>query len=438
MRHWIRFAVLLACLLGAAAAQASPKIERIKTPGGIEVWFVREPSIPMLALNAAWRGGAASEPADKQGLASLTTALLTEGAGDLGPDDFQNALRKQAIALDFDADRDYVTLSLRTLSEHRERAFELLRMAMTAPRFEDEPINRIKAGARVSYERSRSNPNALAGERFSKAAFGDHPYGRRTSATAESLERIGREDFVAFSRQVLARDDLLIAAVGDIAPEELARLVDESFGKLPEKAQVTLPPRVAPKTPASPAVVSFPVPQSVVLIGAPGIAREDPDWYAASVLNQVLGGAGMSSRLFEELREKRGLVYSVGTQLIPYKSAALFSGSFATSNKDVAAALQLVRDEFKRVAKDGVTEAELQAAKDYLTGSFPLRLTSDAGIAGTLLAMRISGLPIDYIDRYPALVRSVSADDIKRVAHRLFDREDFLVVVAGQPVGLGG
>lgn len=438
MRIALRLLVVLCVLILASAAQAVPKIERVITPGGIEVWLVREPSIPMLALQAAWRGGSSSDPSDKQGLASLTTSLLTEGAGDLGPDAFQDALREKAISLDFSNDRDYVTLSLRTLSEHRERAFELMRLAMTAPRFEDEPIARVKARARVAYERGRTNPNTLAGERFAERAYGDHPYGRRSSASTESLERISRADFIAFARKVLARDNLVIGVVGDIAPDELARLVDASFGALPAKAAVVLPPKVTPRTPKAPEIINFPIPQSIVLFGAPGIEREDPDWYAATILNNALGGGSMSSRLFEEVREKRGLVYSIGTNLSPNKAAALFSGSLATSNEQVGAALQLVRQEFARVARDGISQQELEDSKAYLTGSFPLRLASNAGIAGMLVAIQISGLGLDYIERYPELIRNVTAEDVKRVARRLLQREDFLVVVVGQPVGLGG
>lgn len=431
----------LALLCGsvlALPALAGPKIERITTPLGIEVWLVREPSIPMLALQASWRGGSSSDPAGLEGRAGLAMSLLTEGAGDLGPEDFQNALREKAISLDFSVDRDYSTVGLRMLTQHRARAFELLKLAMTAPRFDDEPMARAKAQARVAYERSRTNPSTLAGERFAALAYGEHPYGRRTSPSIESLERINRTELAAFPRAVLARRNLALAVVGDIAPDDLARLVDQSFGALPAEPAVDLPPPVQVQTPSQPVVIPFPNPQSMVLFGAPGIAREDPDWYAATVLNQIVGGGGMSSRLFEEVREKRGLVYSVGTQLAPYKAASLFSGSLATSNGQVAEALKLVRTELARVARDGVDDDELAAAKSYMTGSFPLRLSSNAAIAGMLVAMRNTGLSPNYIDAYPGLINAVNQGDLRRVAQRLFASGDYLVVIVGQPTGLGG
>lgn len=430
--------VLTAAVALSSVALAAPKIEKVRTASGIEVWLVREPSIPMLALQAAWRGGSASDPAGEEGLASLAMALLTEGAGDLKSDEFQNALRDKAISIGFDADRDYVTVDLTTLTDNRARAFELLKLAMTAPRFDDEPLTRVKAQALVSYQRSRRSPSTLAGERFAQLAWGDHPYGRRSSPSPDSLARIDRPQIAAFTHAVLARDNLVIGAVGDIEPGELAALVDASFGALPARAGVTLPAPVTPKTADQPVVIDFPNPQSQVLFGAPGIMRDDPDWYAATVMNQILGGGGMSSRLFEEVREKRGLVYSVGTQLAPRKAGALFAGSFATTNAQVGQALVLVRGEFARIAKDGVSDAELADAKAYLTGSFPLRLTSDSAIAGMLVAMRISGLAPDYIQAYPGLINGVTGADVQRVAQRLLGDGKLLVVVVGQPAGLGG
>jgi zinc protease len=429
-------AVALVCLAGGA--WAGPKIEQIVTPKGIAVWLVREPAIPMLALQATWRGGSSSNPAGQEGLASLAMDLLTEGAGDLDADAFQTAMQEKAISIDFGADRDYVSVSLRSLGQHRQRAFELLKLAMTAPRFDEEPLGRVKAQARVAYERSRQNPNALAGERFAQLAYGDHPYGRRAAATTESLERIQRADLADFTGRLLARRNLVIGAVGDIGAEDLARLVDDSFGHLPQEPQVALPAQVVPRTGGAPVVIPFPNPQSMVILGAPGIAREDADWYAATVLNQVIGGGGMTSRLFDQVREKRGLVYSVGTQLTPYKAASLLSGSLATSNAQVGEALRLVRAELSRVAKEGITDAELAATKSFMTGSFPLRLSSNAAIAGMLVAMQNTGLSPDYIDAYPGLINAVTQADIRRVAQRLFGRDDYLIVVVGQPAGLGG
>lgn len=428
---------LLLILIGLPAL-AGPRIERVVSPGGIEAWLVREPRIPAISVQAVWRGGGAGDPAGLEGRAQLAAALLTEGAGDLDAEAFQNALRDHAISLGFSADRDYLTLGLRVLTEHRERAFDLVRQAVTAPRFDAEPIARLKSQAQVAAERAKTSPGSIANDRFMAAAFPDHAYGRSSQATVESLRRLGREDFAAFAGAALARRNLMIGVVGDIAPDALALLLDRAFGSLPLEPRLALPAETVPRTLAAPIVVQLPNPQSYVLFGGRGVARNDPDYYAASVLNYVLGGGGFNSRLTEEIREKRGLVYSVSTQLQPMPAAALFAGSLSTRNDQVGAALGLVRGALERIATEGITDQELANAKAYLTGSFPLRLTSNSAIAGMLVAMQISSLGIDFIDRYPSYIEAVSAEDVRRVAARMFGAGELLVVVVGQPAGMGG
>ncbi len=430
-------AALLVTLLPLAAL-AGPKIERVVGASGVEAWLVREPKIPMIALQAVWRGGSATDLAGLEGRAELAAALLDEGAGDLAAEEFQAALRADAISLGAGVDRDYVTLNLRTLSERRERAFALLAQMLTQPRFDAEPMARMKAQLLVATQRAQVSPGSIANNRFMANAFPGHPYGRPAQASAESLERLGRDDAAAFIGGVLARRNLVIGVVGDITPEELKRLLDLSFGKLPLEPKLTLPQVAVPQVAPKPIVIPYANPQSIVLFGGRGLLRDDPDYYAATVLNYVLGGGGFNSRLTEEIREKRGLVYSVSTGMQPMPAAGLFAGSLSTRNDQVGQALALVREQLQAVARDGISETELANAKAYLTGSFPLRLSSNAAIAGMLSAMQLANLGMDYIDRYPEYINAVTAADIRRVAERLFASGDLLVVVVGEPVGLGG
>ncbi len=435
MRRWF---LALVVLLLPLAAQAGPKIERVVGASGVEAWLVREPKIPMIALQAVWRGGSATDPTGLEGRAAIAADLLTEGAGDLDAEAYQSALRADAISIDASTDRDYLSLNLRTLSEKRERAFELLAQTLTQPRFDAEPIQRVKAQALVAAQRARTSPGSIANNRFMAIAFPGHPYGRPAQASAESLERLSAGDFGAYVKSVLARRNLVIGVVGDIAPEELKRLLDLSFGKLPLEPQLELPGKTVPQVAAKPVVVPYANPQSIVLFGAPGLLRDDPDYYAATVLNYVLGGGSFSSRLMEEIREKRGLVYSVSTGLQPMPAAGLFAGSLSTRNEQVGQALGLVRENLLTLARDGLTDGEIANAKAYLTGSFPLRLSSNSAIAGMLTAMQLAGLGMDYIDRYADYINAVTPDDIRRVAQRLFANGDLLVVVVGEPGGLGG
>ena len=438
MSRMPRLFFLLMLILLPNLAFAGPRIERVISATGIEAWLVREPKIPMLSLQAMWRGGTASDPLGQEGRAALAADLLTEGAGDLDAESFQTALRDGAIDLGFDAGRDYLSLSLRTLNDQRQRAFELLAMAMTAPRFDDEPVARVKAQAEAGARRALNNPGSLVNRRFMATAFPGHAYGRDSSPTLESLPNLQRADFAAYARAALARKNLVIGVVGDITPDELRKLLDASFGKLPAESSLVQPPLVVPKTAAKPIIVPYDNPQSIVIFGGPGLLRDDPDYYAASVLNYVLGGGGFNSRLTEEIREKRGLVYSVGTQLHPMLSAGLFLGSLSTRNDQAGQALGLVREAFARIALEGITEQELNDAKAYLTGSFPLRLTSNGAIAGLLAAMRASNLGPDYIDRYPEYIDAVRLEDVRRVAQRLLASGNLLVVVVGKPVGIDG
>lgn len=437
MLRRVFIAALLVALLPLAAL-AGPKIERVVGASGVEAWLVREPKIPMIALQAVWRGGSATDPAGLEGRAELAAALLDEGAGDLAAEDFQAALRADAISLGAGVDRDYVTLNLRTLSERRDRAFALLAQMLTQPRFDAEPVARIKSQLLVAAQRALASPSSIANNRFMANAFPGHPYGRPAQASPESLERLGRDDAAAFIGGVLARRNLVIGVVGDITPEELKRLLDQSFGKLPLEPTLTLPQVAVPQVAPKPIVIPYANPQSIVLFGGRGLLRDDPDYYAATVLNYVLGGGGFNSRLTEEIREKRGLVYSVSTGMQPMPAAGLFAGSLSTRNDQVGQALALVREQLQAVARDGISETELTNAKAYLTGSFPLRLSSNAAIAGMLSAMQLANLGMDYIDRYPDYINAVTAADIRRVAERLFASGDLLVVVVGEPVGLGG
>ncbi len=437
MAHRFIAGLLLLCvfILPASAAQ---KIQRVVTPAGIEVWLVQERKIPIIALEAAWRGGAVANPKGKEGLATLAMGLMDEGSGDDNRVVFHDKLDDNAVEMGFSAGRDTLSLSLRTLSEKRDIAFELLGQALTKPRFDPEPLEVSRRQMIVALERSDSNPNALSGRTWSAAAFPDHPYGRPTDGTRESLPALTRQDVADFVSQRLARDNLVISVVGDIDAAGVATLVDKAFAGLPAKSAPLSVPDVVPVAQAAPIVVQRDIPQSVVVFGGPGLMRLDPDYYAAYVLNYVIGGGGFASRLMEEVREKRGLAYGVYTYLQPMDHAALHLGGVSTRNDGVAESLRIVRAELARLREKGVTAAELANAKSYITGSFPLQLSTNARIAGILTSVQIQRLGIDYLDKYTSYIDAVTLDQVNRVAKRLLDPDHMLTVVVGKPVGLGG
>lgn len=419
-------------VLYAVPAKAT-QIERVVSPGGIEAWLVEDHLNPIVSLHLAFRGGSALDPKGKEGLANMVSTLLDEGAGDLDSKAFQQTLEDNSITLRFSAARDSFGARVQTLTEYRDLAFDLLRQAMTKPRFDAEPVSRLRAQLLANLRHESEDADAIAGKTLMKALYPDHPYGRPTGGTAESVAAIQVADMRAFVKERLALDTLAIGVVGDITAKELAPLLDKTFGALPAKAAPWKVEDVAPKVAGRTIVIEKPLKQSNILFADRGLMRKDPDFYAAYVMNHILGGGGFTSRLYTEVREKRGLAYSVYTYLHPMDRSAIYAGGAGTANARVAETLKVVRDEWDKLAKDGVTEAELTAAKQYLTGSFPLRFTATERIASILVGMQTEDLGIDYLDKRNSYIEAVSLNDIRRVARKLLHPDDLTVVVVGQP-----
>ncbi|HLT00629.1 MAG TPA: pitrilysin family protein, partial [Geminicoccaceae bacterium] len=394
-RAFLAGSVVMVGAIGIApAGQTASKVERVVSPGGIEAYLIPEHSIPFLSLALHFKGGSALDPAGKEGLAYMVSGLLDEGAGDLDSQTFRTELEDRAIRLSFDAARDSFTGQLKTLTEHRERAFELLRLALTEPRFDEEPVERIRHQIQADLRRRAEDPDYLVSRTWFETAFPDHPYGRPVQGTVESVGRITVDDLRQFVAERLAKDNLIIGVAGDVTAEELGALLDRAFGDLPATSAPIDLPRAKP-VPDGTIVVRKDVPQSRVLFGQEGLPRDDPDFYAAYVANHILGGGGFGSRLTEEVREKRGLAYSVYSYLYPMDYAPIWLGGLGTVNAAVAESIRLVREEVRRMAEGDIDAATLADAKTYLTGSFPLRLTSNDQIASMLVSMQVNELGID-------------------------------------------
>ncbi len=428
------FAVSLIAFV-APEAQAM-KIQSVKSPGGIEAWLVEEHSVPLFALRFSFDGGNAQDPAKKEGLANFLTAMMDEGAGDLNAQQFQEAMEEIAMRMGFEDSRDSLYVSLETLTVNRDKAVDLLRLALTKPRFDADAVERVKAQLQASLAFAAKSPDQVAAKEFASLMFPNHPYGRSSNGTTESVASITGADLEAYRKRNFARNNLKVVAVGDVDAKTLGAILDRVFGELPAKADLVAVPKIAPPTGGVQKVIEMDVPQSVASFGVNGIDRKDPDFIPAFVLNQILGGGGFASRLMEEVREKRGLAYSISSSIQPYDAAAIFAGGVATKNEQMAQSLDIIRAELKRMADEGVTAKELEGAKSNLTGSFALRFDTNAKIANQLLYFLGEELGIDYVDRRNAEVDAVTLDDIKRVAKRLLIVDDLFVTVVGKPVGL--
>jgi zinc protease len=430
------FGLLLLAAAAAPAARAMD-IERVVSPGGIEAWLVEDHNNPLIAVDIAFSGaGAAADPADKHGLAEFTSSVIDEGAGPLDSQAFQGELDNLNIKLSFQVGHDDFNGSLQTLTENKGRAFELLRLALTEPRFDAEPVERIRGQLLVRAQRNERNPRDIAGRNLNALLFGDHPYSRDVEGSVEGLRSIAVADMRQLMQSRFGRDNLVIGVAGDITPEELGPLLDETFGALPADSDPPDIPEAEIAGSGEVVVAELQIPQSVVRFGQVGIARDDPDFYAAQLINESLGGGGFFSRLYSEVREKRGLAYSVWSYLSTRDLGDAAIGGVATANARVGESIEVIRAEWRRMAEEGPSAEELDLAKRHVTGSFALRLSSNARIAGTLVAIQLAELGIDYLDKRAEYYEAVTLEDARRVAGELLAPDALDFVIVGAPSGI--
>ncbi len=427
--------VLLGFLLLVSPLRAEVPIQQITSPGGISAWLVEEHSIPFTALEIRFRGGANLDPEGKRGVTNLMMALLEEGTGDLDSRAFAAAREALAASFEFDAGDDSVSVSAKFLTENRDAAIALLRRALVEPNFDEISIERVRRQVVANIRSDAQDPGRIAGRTFGSIAFAGHPYATSLNGTEQSVSTLSRDDLFSAKDRALSRDRLFVTAVGDITPEALGQILDTLFSDLPV-IDAELPDPVPFAATGGILVEPFETPQSTVVFGQNGINRHDDDFFAAFVLNHILGAGGFTSRLTEEVREKRGLTYGISSFLVSRDYSDYIYGQFASDNARVAEAISIVREEWQHMAGEGVSADELDAAITFLTGAYPLRFDGNESIANILVNMQIEGLTPDYITSRNDNIRAVTREDVARVARRLLDADDLFFVVVGQPDGL--
>jgi zinc protease len=419
----------ISLLHSAFPARAEVQIQEVKSDGGVTAWLMEDHSVPIISIKFAFRGGSAQDPAGKEGLVNLMSGLFDEGAGDLDSDAFQNRLDDAGAELGFDAGRDAFYGSMRMLADQKDEALGLLKLAITRPRFDQEPIDRIRSQIVAGIRAGASDPETMAQEKWLKAVYGDHPYSRREQGSEQSLAAITADDLVTMHRKLFARDDVVIGVVGAIDAETLKKELDKLFGELPAKAELTPVADVELKLGQRLDVV-YPLPQATLQFAYPGLARDKPDYFAAYLMNYILGGGTFTSRLFDAVREKRGLAYSVSSGLVNYDHAVGLVISTATRADRAGETVSVIRDEVKRMASEGVTAEELAAAKEYVIGAYAINNLDDSGsIANTLVGLQLDGLGADYIQRRVELIDSVTLDQLRAVARKLLSAEPAIMVL---------
>ncbi|UWQ99998.1 insulinase family protein [Rhodobacteraceae bacterium S2214] len=430
-----RFIITAVFAVTASVATAAVDIKTITSDGGINAWVVEEPSIPFVALEIRIRGGASLDAEGKRGAVNLMMGLLEEGSGDMTAQEFQAKRESLAASFGYRAYDDTISLSAKFLTENQDDALALFKQSLVSPTFDQDAIDRVRAQVISGINSDAKNPNRIAGAFFDEAAFGDHPYGSSMDGTIESVTALTRDDMFDAHRNVLTRDRLFVSVVGDVTADAVGPMLDDLLGSLPDEGPA-LPDDVDFGLAGGVTVIDYETPQSVALFGHAGIERDDDDFFAAYIMNQILGAGGFESRLMNEVREKRGLTYGISTFLVPKFHAEMMLGQVASANETIAEAIAVTRIEWARMANEGVTAEELETAKTFLTGEYPLRFDGNGEIADIMVGMQMIGLPPEYVINRNDYIEAVTLDDINRVAGELLDPEALHFVVVGQPEGL--
>ena len=412
-------------------------IQEVTSPGGIKAWLVEEKAIPLMAMNFSFRSGSAEDPPGKEGVSEFLTGMMDEGAGDVLSQAFQKKREELAFRMSFSAGSDFFEGSFQTLTRNRKESVSLLKLAITAPHFDAEPLERVRQQFLLNVREKDEDPQNIAWQDWMENILPGDPYSRRSEGTEASMSAITADDLRAAHRRIFNRDTLQVGVVGDISAAELGPLLDEIFGDLPEKAPETV--KLPPAKPANGPklqVIDRDMPQSVIVFGHEGILRSDPDFIPAYVMSEILGSGGLTSLLSEEIREKRGLTYGVSFGLSPMKRVGLYAGMLQTKNASAGEALSAAKDVLAKFAETGPTQEQLDEAKTFLTGSYALRFSSNAAIASQLLALQQENLGIDYVQKRNAMVEAVTLDQVKAQAKRLLHPDRLIVTVVGKPEGL--
>lgn len=422
-------------LIAALPLRAEVDITPVTTKSGLTAWLVEERAIPFVALELIFQGGASLDTDATAGAISLMSALLGEGAGDLDAQAYATRSEELATRISFSAGRDTLSVSVRFLTEDAQDVIDHLRLALTTPRFDDDALERVRGQWLAKLRRDALDPNTLASRGFSQAAFADHPYARDPDGTAQTIAALDRDALIQAHQGAISRDRVFIGAAGDIDADDLASLLDRLFDGIPMTG-APLPPVAQFQAAPGITVIPFDGPQSVVAFGHDGIARDDPEFLLAYVVNEIFGGGRFGTRLMRSLREERGLTYGIGAFLSSGAFGQSYQGRLSTDNANVEFVIELLREEWARMAQEGVTDDELARIKTYLTGAYPLRFDGNGAIASIMASMQYQGFDIDYVNIRNDLIDALSLDEVNQMAARLYDPDALFFVIVGQPEGL--
>jgi zinc protease len=422
--------ILLTLSLNAVAA---PVIQHWETPKGVRVFFVESNELPMIDLQIVFDAGSVRDPSDKQGLANLTNGLLSEAADGMTSDEISFEFERLGAEFSSQGGYDSASVSLRSLTDpvKLELALENLKTVISQPDFPEDVLDRERNRVIVALRQRQQSPRSLSSDRFYEEAYGDHPYAVPNEGTAESLARIDKQDLVDFHQKYYVASNAIVSMVGNVDRSRAESIVEMITVDLEQGIRPAGFPQVMPLRQGETVKIDHPSSQAHIVIGQPGMKFGDSDYFPLYVGNHILGGGGLVSRLFEEIREKRGLSYAASSYFSPRRDLGPFVASIQTREDQVDEALAVLKQTISEFVTHGPTEQELQAVKKNLTGGFPLRIDSNRDISGYLSVIGFYGLPLDYLDRFNINIESVTVEDIKDAFRRRISVDDFAVILVG-------
>lgn len=422
-------------LVFSSAVQAGVKIQQWQTASGSEVYFVENHDLPIVDISVNFAAGSARDSAEKSGVAGVARYLMTLGAAGMSDEKIANKMADVGAILGGDFDVDRAGFKLRTLSSEREKmqALEVFTKILQQPDFPEDVLAREKARIISGLQESATQPESISSKEFMKALYGNHPYSLDESGEVDTVAKITRDDLQNFYKQYYGAKGAVVAIIGDLTREQANAIAESISAGLPESAAVNSIPAVTSPTQPLEKRIAHPASQSHILLGYPGVKRGDPDLLPLYVGNYVLGGGGFVSRLTEEVREKRGLVYSVYSYFMPMAEPGPFQIGLQTKKDQAEDALKLVKETLDNFIKNGVTEAELKAAKANIIGGFPMRIDSNGKILDYLTVIGFYKLPLNYLDEYSRNVEKVTVAQIKDAFSRRVKTENFVTIIVGDP-----
>lgn len=407
-------------------------VKRTILPTGLTVLHVERHNLPIVTVTLLIKASPFNEPPDKAGLANLTAELLTEGTKKRKAKEISEEIEFIGASLDSSAGSDFSTLRLSVLKKDIEKGFEILSDVLLNPTFLEEEIKRLKEMIKGNLRQSEEDPSFVADKTFRKAVYGDHPYGRLITGTPETIDKITREDLTRFHTEYYRPNNAILSIVGDITEAEVKGIIERYLGEWEPREIPSVNKSIDIIKRKNVILIDKDLTQANIIIGHKGMERENPDYYAVSVMNYILGGGGFSSRLMQTVRDEMGLAYDINSQFDSMKNGGFFRVEVQTKNESANKVIEEVLKQINRIKKEPVSDQELEDAKAYLTGSFPRRFDTNKKIAEMLVAIEYYNLGLDYIDRYPEYIKSITKDDIIKVTEKYLDVENFVLIVVAR------